>query len=74
MAAKNLFEYAVILHARPSKDNAGNDTTPDSTVLIAPTQIIAASDNHALRIASRQIPKRISDSDLALVEIKIRQL
>lgn len=75
MAAKTAFEYTVILHALPSKDNAGNDTTPDSKIIIGPTTVVAVDANHVTRIASRGIDsKAVSDSDLGRVEIKVRNL
>lgn len=74
MAAKTAFEYTVILHALPSKDNAGNDTTPDSAIIIGPDTVVAVEEAHVIKIASRKIDTKISDSDLGRVQIKVRAL
>ena len=71
MAKGQLFEYAVLFHPKPTKDPAGNDTTPKSTVVVQPTQVLAENEKEVSIKASRQIPESYDDK-LELVEILVR--
>lgn len=74
MAARLLFAYTIILHARPQKDNSGNDVTPDSTILQPRKEVIAASAEQARLIAARDIPTSVPQSDLSQVEIVLQSV
>lgn len=71
MAARNAFEYTVILHAEPTKDNAGNDTTKDSTIVAGPKVVVAVDAEHVKRIAARDTVD-LPDKDLGRIEVKVR--
>jgi hypothetical protein len=71
MAKGKLFTYAVLFHPKPTKDTAGNDTTPKSELLIKPTDCLAATADQVRMIATRQIPKEYEDR-LDLVEVIVR--
>lgn len=71
MAKGKLYSYAVIFHPKPTKDTAGNDTTPKSEIMIKPTDILATDDKQVAMIATRQIPKEYEDK-LDLVEVIVR--
>jgi len=71
MAKGQLFEYAVLYHPKPTKDPAGNDTTPKSTMIVEPTRILADNDKEVSIKASRAIPPTYDDK-LELVEILVR--
>lgn len=71
-AAKNAFEYIVLLHAEPQRDAQGNDVTKDSEILIGPEKVVATDVEHVKRIAARKIPTTVTDSALARVEVKVK--
>ena len=60
MARGKLYEYAVLFHPKPTKDPAGNDTTPKSTVIVPLTQILAESDKEVAIKAARAIDAKLS--------------
>jgi hypothetical protein len=66
-----LFEYAVLFHPKPTKDPAGNDTTPKSTMIVEPTRILAESEKEVSIKASRAISTDYDDK-MELVEILVR--
>lgn len=71
MAKGRLFSYAVLFHPKPTKDPAGNDTTPKSEILIKPTDILATTADQVGMVATRQIPKEYEDRlDLCEVIVK----
>ncbi len=71
MAKGQLFEYAVLFHPKPTKDPAGNDTTPKSEVIVEPTRILAENEKEVSIKASRAIPEKFDDK-MELVEILVR--
>lgn len=71
MAKGQLYEYAVLFHPRPTKDPAGNDTTPKSSMIVPPTRILAENDKEVSIKASRSISADYDDK-MELVEILIR--
>ena len=71
MAKGQLFEYAVLFHPKPTKDPAGNDTTPKSEVIVEPTRILAENEKEESIKASRAIPEKFDDR-MELVEILVR--
>jgi len=71
MAKGALFTYAVLFHPKPSRDVAGNDTTPKSEIIIKPTDVLAIDSKQAGMIATRLIPKEYDDR-LDLVEVIVR--
>jgi len=52
------FEYAVLYHYKPVRDNAQNDITPDSEVIVEPTKILAVDEQTVGKLAARAIPDK----------------
>ena len=50
------YEYIVLYHFKPVRDNAQNDITPDSKVIVPSTQVLALDDKTVGKIAARKIP------------------
>lgn len=71
MAKGQLFEYAVLFHPKPTKDPAGNDTTPKSEMIVPPTRVLAENEKEVSIKASRAIDPKY-DNQLELVEILVR--
>lgn len=71
MARGQLFEYAVLYHPKPTKDPAGNDTTPKSTLVIAPATVLAVDEKEVGLKVARLIPADYDDK-LDLVEVIVR--
>ena len=71
MAKGQLFEYAVLFHPKPTKDPAGNYTTPKSEVIVEPIRILAENEKEVSIKASREIPEKFDDK-MELVEILVR--
>lgn len=71
MTRQKLFEYAVLYHPKPTKDQREADETPKSVVLVTPQTVIAFDDKEVGMIASRAIPDDYADK-LDLVEVVIR--
>jgi len=71
MARGKLFEYAVLYHPKPTKEQNDRGETPKSEVLIVPTSVLAASPDQVSVLASRAIPESHVDK-LEDVEIVVR--
>lgn len=66
-----LFEYVVLYHPQPTRDAAGNDTTPKSEILVDRTAVLAKSKDEAGLIAARKIPAAYDDR-LSDVQVVVR--
>lgn len=71
MARGRLFEYAVLYHPKQKKDNAGNDITPKSEMIVEPTRVLAENEKEVGIKASRAVPATY-DEKLDDVEILVR--
>ena len=71
MAKGKLFEYAVLYHPKPTKEQNDRGETPKSEVLIPPKSVLAASEAQVTVLASRSIPETHLDK-LDDVEIVVR--
>ncbi len=71
MAKLQLFDYVVLYHYKTEKDNAGNDVTKDSEVVVAATQMMAPNADAVSKRAARQIPEKY-ENELHLCEIIVR--
>jgi len=69
MAKGQLFEYAVLHHPRPTKEQHDRGETPKSEIVIEPTTILASSQEQAGTLAARAIPDKYIDKldDLQVV-------
>jgi len=66
-----LFEYAVLYHPVPTKDELDRGITPPSELLVEVETVLARSDKEALMVATRAIPEEYADK-LDRVEIALR--
>jgi hypothetical protein len=66
-----LFEYAIVFIPKQTKDNSGNDTTPDPEVLQQPKAIYAESETAVTVRAAREIPEDYTDR-IAQVQVLVR--
>lgn len=71
MTKGKLFEYAVLYHPKPTKEQNDRGETPKSEVLIQPTSALAISPEQVSVLASRAIPETHVDK-LEDVEIVVR--
>jgi hypothetical protein len=71
MAKGKLFEYAVLYHPKPTKEQNDRGETPKSEVLIDPTSCLAIGPEQVGVLASRAIPESHIDK-LDDVEIVVR--
>lgn len=71
MAKLQLFDYTVLYHFKTEKDNAGNDITKDSKVVVPAAQMMAVNADTVSKKAARLIPKEFED-ELNLCEIIVR--
>jgi hypothetical protein len=72
VARTKLFDYAVLYHPTPTKDQAGNDTTPDSELItISATPILAKDEKEVAMKAARAVPESYADK-LDRVEVIVR--
>lgn len=71
MAKGKLFEYAVLYHPKPTKEQNDRGETPKSEVLIQPTSALALSPEQVSVLASRAIPDTHVDK-LDDIEIVVR--
>jgi len=71
MAKGKLFEYAVLYHPRPTKDQRDAGESPKSVIVTQPTQVLSASDGEVSILAARGIPTEYLDK-LEDVEILVR--
>jgi hypothetical protein len=61
MARGKLWEYAVLYHPKQKKDNAGNDITPASEIIVEPTRMLASQEKEVAIKASRAVPVKYDD-------------
>jgi hypothetical protein len=71
LAKGKLFEYAVLYHPKPTKEQNDRGETPKSEVLIQPTSALALSPEQVSVLASRAIPDTHVDK-LDDIEIVVR--
>jgi hypothetical protein len=71
MARGKLFDYAVLYHPKPLKDNAQNDVTPPSTIIVNPARGLFVDEKEAGMRVSRMIPTEYDDK-IAECEILVR--
>lgn len=71
MPKLSYFEYAVVFHHKPEKDNAGNDITKDSEVLIPPTMILGVNAESVAKLAARKIPDD-KEKELERCDVMVR--
>ena len=71
MAKGKLFEYAVLYHPKPTKEQNDRGETPKSEVLIDPKSCLAISAEQVSVLAARAIPAEYVDK-LDDVEIVVR--
>lgn len=73
MAKGKLFEYAVLYHPKPSKEQNERGETPKSEIVVDLTSMLAVDDKQVGIIASRSIPEKFTDF-LDDIEILVRPL
>lgn len=71
MPKTQLFDYVVLYHHKTEKDNAGNDITKDSEVIVPAAQMLAVNDSTVSKKAARLIPATFEDQ-LNQCEIIVR--
>jgi hypothetical protein len=71
MPKGKLYEYCILFHPKPTKDQMDRGESPKSSILVAPTSLLATDDKQVAMIASRAIPDTYTDK-LEDVEIVVR--
>jgi hypothetical protein len=71
MPKLQLFDYVVLYHYKVEKDNAGNDITKDSEVIVKADQMLANSADTVSKKAARLIPDQF-ENELNQCEIIVR--
>ena len=71
MAKGKLFEYAVLYHPRPTKEQHDRGEVPDSVLVTPPTVKLATSDDAVSIMAARSMPEEHT-SHLDDIEICVR--
>lgn len=71
MAKLQLFDYVVLYHHKQIRDNAQNDITPDSVVVVPAAQMMAVSQDTVSKKAARLIPEKY-ENELNQCEIIVR--
>jgi hypothetical protein len=71
MPKLQLFDYTVLYHFKQEKDNAGNDITKDSLVIVPAAQMLANSADTVSKKAARMIDTKYED-ELNQCEIIVR--
>ena len=71
MAKGKLYEFAILHHPTPTKDQNDRGETPKSVVIKMPTVAMAVSPDQVSVLAARQIPDEFIDK-LEEVEIVVR--
>lgn len=66
-----LFEYAVLFHPNPTKEQVEAGEYPKSQVIVQPTQILAKSQDQVAMLAARALPESYTDK-LDDVEVLVR--
>lgn len=71
MPARNGFSIIVVFHPKPTRSATGDDTTPDSTIIVPRTDVIAPNESVAQMLAAKLIPDK---TDLTLCQIVVNKL
>lgn len=71
MPKLQLFDYTVLYHHKVEKDNAGNDITKDSEIVVPAAQMLANSADTVSKKAARLIPDKF-ENELNQCEIIVR--
>jgi hypothetical protein len=71
MAKGKLFQFAVLYHPKPTKEQADRGETPKSETLIEPKTMLASSPEQAGMLAARLIPETHVDR-LDEIEVLVR--
>ena len=66
-----LYEYAVLYHPNPTKEQSEAGDYPKSEVVVTPTQCLAKDDAQVAMLAARALPEKYTDK-LDDVEIIVR--
>ncbi len=66
-----LYEYAVLHHPLPTKDQKERGETPKSELIVDVTRVLSNNDKEAMMLAARAIPETYTDK-LDRVEIALR--
>lgn len=53
---KQLFEFAIIHNPKQRTDTAGNDTTPPSSIIVAPKHVLGTDEKEVTMRLAREIP------------------
>lgn len=61
MPKQEIYEYSVLFHHKIEKDNAGNDITKDSIIVINPSTMLAPNVETVSKKVARMIPKEYED-------------
>lgn len=73
MPKLSYFEYVVLYHFKTEKDNAGNDITKNSIVIVEPKTILALDATTVGKIAARAIPEEYEKkNELNQCEVIVR--
>lgn len=73
MPKMGYFEYVVLYHYKTEKDNAGNDITKDSKVIVEPQTVMAIDAPTVGKIAARKIPAEYEEkNELNQCEVIVR--
>jgi hypothetical protein len=56
MAKGKLFQFAVLYHPNPTKEQTDRGESPKSEVIVEPSTLLAISEQQASVIAARKIP------------------
>jgi hypothetical protein len=71
MQKQSLFEYSVLFHPKPTKEQREADESPRSVLIVPPTPLLAFDDKEVGMKAAREIPDNYADK-LDCVEVVIR--
>ena len=71
MSRPHLFEYAVIYHPKPTKDQVERAEVPKSEMAVELTAILAMDEKQVGILAARNIPEKYADK-IEDLEICIR--
>jgi hypothetical protein len=71
MARGKLFQYVILYHPKPTKEQNERNESPKSTVIVGPKNEVAVEEKHAAMIAAREIPAEYVDR-MEDVEVVIR--
>lgn len=71
MAKGKLWEVSVLYHPKPKRNNAGEDITEPTVIVMKPEFMLAATEKEVGIRVSRLIPKEYDDK-IEDVEVSIR--